>query len=137
MNGAGQPPESGDAKPKRIRAGSRKKSFWSRIATDTDLLRSARFLKIVGLGVVTMTAAFCMVGAGAYAIALVIHQIYAALEARKVELPNWVHESEVQSVGAVLLILISLATIIVLKDFWRIGVQGETAGEPEEKSKEG
>ena len=119
--------------PKQTRAKSRKQGTWQRISADADVRRSARFLKVVVLGEVTTTLAVCMVSVGVFVIALVIHQIFGALEARKIEVPRWAHDSEVQSVGVVLIVLMLLATVIVLKDFWRVGVQGESAEEPAEK----
>ena len=114
-----------DPLPERGSANARKSEILRSIADDADVRSSARFLKIVSLRVITATLAFCLVGVGAYVVALVIHQIYAALEAHGVGLPGWAHKSEVQATGAVLVALGILAAIIVAKDMWRFGIQGE------------
>ncbi len=116
-----------DPPPKRKRSNARRSEMLQRVTDDADVRSSARFLKIVFLRVVTATLAVCIIGAGAYVAALVIHQIYAALESHDVKLPEWAHESEILASGAVIVILLILALIIVAKDMWRVGVQGETS----------
>ncbi len=119
MSGAGQPPKRPASK--RTGTKSREKNAWERLKTDPDILDAVRFLKKVLIGVVKMMVAVIFVGLGALALALVIHQIYAVLEARHIALPKWAHESEVQGTGAVFAILVLLTVVIVVKDAWRVG----------------
>lgn len=98
------------------------------------MLDALRFLKKVFIGVVKMIIAVIFVGAGAVALALVIHQVYTTLEAQKLGLPPWAHQSEVQGTGLVFVTLIVLTVIIVLKDTWRVGVREEREEEEHDDS---
>lgn len=87
------------------------------------------------IGVITMTIAVSLMGAGAFIVARVIHLIYTALEAQKIELPDWAHQAEIQGTGLVIVVLILLAVVIAVKDAWHVGTQNETIDESDEEHK--
>lgn len=126
MSATGQPP-----KPRRAKKGQT--TFWERVRLDEDILRASRFLKRVSISVVTMTVAVSLVCAGAFVVARVIHLVYTALEAQKIELPEWAHNAEIQGTGLVIGILILLGLVIVVKDAWRLGAQKETTDDSDEE----
>ena len=82
-----------------------------------------------------MTVAVSLVCAGAFVVALAIHLVYTALEAQKIELPEWAHNAEIQGTGLVIGILILLGLVIVVKDAWRLGAQKETTDDSDEEHK--
>lgn len=121
----------GTKPPSRFTAKNRKRTIWERARIDGDILDALRFFKKLFIGVVKMIVAVGFLGIGALCIALVIHLIFTALEAQKIELPDWTHKAEVQGTGLVIASLILLGVAIAVKDAWRVGSQSEVAKEPE------
>lgn len=121
--------------PKPRRAKKLPPTLGERVRSDEDILGASRFLKRVLISVVTMTVAVSLVCAGAFVVARVIHLVYTALEAQKIELPEWAHNAEIQGTGLVLGTLILMTVVIVVKDAWRLAAQKETTDDPDEEHK--
>ena len=122
--------------PSRSTAKNRNKAIWERAKTDGDVLDALRFLKKLLIGVVKMIVAVGFLGVGALCIALVIHLVFTALEAQKIELPDWTRKAEVQGTGLVIASLVLLGVAVAVKDAWRVGAQSEVAEEPETEEPE-